>query len=114
MLPSGFKERVGAADIHVSPDGEFLYASNRGDANELIIFKIDRENGKLEKTAHQSTLGKAPRNFNFDPSGKFLLAANQSSDEIVIFNRDEKSGLLTDTKNRISVGKPVCLKWIGN
>ena len=66
----------------------------------------------LAPVGHQSTLGKTPRNFNFDPSGKYLLVANQNSDEIVIFKRDEKTGLLTDSGNRIQVSKPVCVKWI--
>jgi len=60
----------------------------------------------------QSTLGKTPRNFNFDPTGNFLLVANQNSDEIVIFRRDKQTGLLEDTGKRINVPNPVCIKWI--
>lgn len=112
-MPVGDTSSAGSADIHVSPDGKFLYASNRADANTIAIFRIDQKDGTLSLAAHQSTLGKTPRNFNFDPSGKFLLVANQNSDEIVIFKRDIKTGLLTDTQNRIRTGKPVCLKWIG-
>jgi 6-phosphogluconolactonase len=111
-MPVGDTSFAGSADIHVSPDGKFLYASNRADANSIAIFSISSKNGKLSLTGHQSTLGKTPRNFNFDPTGNFLLVANQNSDEIVIFKRDTITGLLTDTKNRINVGKPVCLKWI--
>lgn len=108
MLAPGFKGSIGAADIHVSADGKFLYASNRGDANDIVIYVID-ENGKLSLTGRQSTLGNAPRNFAIDPSGNFLLAANQNSDEIVVFKRDHESGLLTDTNKRIKIGQPVCL-----
>jgi 6-phosphogluconolactonase len=111
-MPAGDSSFAGSADIHVSPDGKFLYASNRAAANNIAVFKINQKNGKLLLIAHQSTLGKTPRNFNFDPSGDFLLVANQDSDEIVIFKRDKITGLLTDTKNRIEAGKPVCLKWI--
>lgn len=103
----------GAADIHISPDGKYLYASNRGEFNELVIFRIIAD-GTLSYVATQSTLGKGPRNFSIDPTGNFLLAANQNSDEIVIFKRDQNSGLLTDTKNRIKVGAPVCIKFISN
>ena len=103
----------GAADIHISPDGKYLYASNRGDFNELVIFRIIAD-GTLNYVATQSTLGKGPRNFSIDPSGNFLLVANQNSDEIVVFKRDQISGLLTDTKNRIKVGAPVCIKFISN
>ncbi len=102
----------GSADIHVSPDGKFLYASNRGDFNNMAIFKVDPKNGRLSIIGFQPTLGKTPRNFNFDPTGKYLLAANQDSNEIVIFSRNMKTGLLTDTGKRIEVGKPVCMRWI--
>jgi 6-phosphogluconolactonase len=111
-IPANFKGDVGAADIHVSPDGKFLYCSNRGDGNTITIFSINQNTGKLVLVGHQSTLGKTPRNFNFDPSGNFLLAANQGSDEIVIFKIDKKTGLLTDTGKRIEVPNPVCIKWV--
>ncbi|MBL7700673.1 MAG: lactonase family protein [Ferruginibacter sp.] len=111
-MPAGDSSFAGSADIQVSPDGRFLYASNRGEANTIAIFSINKNNGKLSLAGHQSTLGKTPRNFNFDPSGNFLLVANQNSDAIVIFRIDKETGLLTDTGNRIEVGKPVCLKWI--
>jgi 6-phosphogluconolactonase len=110
-LPRGKAGYAGSADIHVSPDGKFLYASNRGDFNNIAIFKIDANTGKLAIVGFQSTLGKAPRNFNFDPSGNYLLVGNQDSDEIVIFKRNLKSGTLEDTGKRIGIGKPVCLKW---
>ncbi len=111
-LPAGDTSFAGSADIHVSPDGKFLYASNRGDVNTIAIFSIDKSDGKLSLIGHQSTLGKTPRNFSIDPSGKYLLCENQNSDEIVIFKRDVKTGLLSDTGNRIKVGKPVCIKWM--
>jgi len=111
-LPRDFNGEVGSADIHVSPDGKFVYCSNRGGSNSLGIFRVNQSTGELAWVGYQSTLGKTPRNFNFDPSGNFLLAANQNSDEIVIFKRDKETGLLTDTGKRISVSKPVCIKWI--
>jgi len=112
-IPPDYMGPIGSADIHVSPDGKFLYASNRGESNTIAIFKINQKTGWLTLIGHQSTLGKTPRNFDFDPSGNFLLAANQDSDEIVIFRVDKKTGLLTDTGKRIKVGNPVCIKWIG-
>jgi 6-phosphogluconolactonase len=111
-LPADFKGGIGSADIHISPDGKFLYCSNRGDANTISIFSVHPADGKLTLIGHQSTLGKTPRNFNFDPSGNFLLVANQNSDEVVIFKIDKATGLLSDTGKRISVGNPVCLKWV--
>ena len=83
-----------------------------GESNTIAIFKINEKTGWLTPVGHQSTLGKTPRNFNFDPSGNFLLAANQNSDEIVVFKVDKKTGLLSDTGKRIKVGNPVCVKWI--
>ncbi len=111
-LPTDFKGVIGSADIHVSPDGKFLYASNRGESNTIAIFSIDSNTGKLTAIGHQSTMGKTPRNFNFDPGGNFLLVANQNTDNIVIFKIDRKTGLLTDTGKRIKVPNPVCIKWI--
>ena len=111
-LQKDFTGAVGCADIHVSKDGKFLYCSNRGDANLITIFSINQKNGQLTLAGYQSTLGKTPRNFNFDPSGNYLLVANQNSDDIVIFKIDRKTGLLTDTGKRILVPNPVCIKWI--
>jgi 6-phosphogluconolactonase len=108
----GFKGFMGSADIHTSADGKFLYCSNRGDANTITIFKINPTNGKLTVIGFQSTMGIAPRNFSLDPSGNFLLVANQNSDNIIIFKRNKTTGLLTDTGKKIEVGNPVCLKWI--
>lgn len=111
-LPPEYSGFAGSADIHVSPDGKFLYCSNRGESNSIGIFHIDPVEGTLTWIGHQSTLGRTPRNFNFDPSGNFLLVANQNSDDIVIFKRNKETGLLTDTGRKINIPQPVCLKWI--
>jgi 6-phosphogluconolactonase len=111
MPADGFIGKIDAADIHISPDGKFLYGSMRGDINELGIYAIDQA-GNLTFAGRQSTLGRTPRNFSFDPSGNFLLVANQNTDEIIIFKRDKKTGLLTSTGKKIPVGKPVCLKFV--
>jgi 6-phosphogluconolactonase len=111
-LPEKFTGAAGSADIHISPDGKFLYASNRGASNTIAIFSVGKTDGKLKLVGHQSSLGIAPRNFNFDPSGNFLIVANQKSDEIVVFKRNLETGELKDTGNRIIIGKPVCIQWI--
>lgn len=108
--PADFTGKKWSADIHVSPDGKFLYATNRQPSNTIAIFSIDKS-GKLRVIGHESTKGEVPRNFTIDPTGNFLLVANQETDNIVIFRRDKKTGLLTDTGKRIEVGNPVCLKW---
>ena len=104
------KGRVSGADIHVSPDGKFLYASNRGDIDEIAIYSINKK-GMLTLVNRQSVLGKTPRNFAIDPTGNFLLVANQNTNQVIIFKRDKKTGLLTPTGKKIDVVKPVCLKF---
>ena len=107
--PADYNGTKGSADIHVSPDGKFLYASNRGDAHSLAIFAINPENGKLAAKGFQSTMGTVPRNFTIDPTGNFLLVANQQSSNVVIFKRDKQTGQLQPTGKEISVPNPVCL-----
>ncbi|MBK5278339.1 MAG: lactonase family protein [Bacteroidia bacterium] len=111
MPSAGFTGTIDAADIHISPDGKFLYGSLRGDINEIVIYAID-SNGKLVCAGRNSTMGTGPRNFAIDPAGNFLLVGNQRSDEIVIFKRNQKTGLLTPTGKNISIGAPVCLKFV--
>lgn len=111
--PEEFKGTLGSAEVFVSPDGKFLYASNRGDENTITIFSVNSSTGKLKLIGYQSVFGKAPRNFIIDPSGNYLLVANQDSDNIVIFKRDKKTGLLKETKDQIKLPKPVCLQMIG-
>lgn len=108
VVAKDFKGDIGCADIHISADGKFLYATNRGNANDISVFKTHK-NGKLQFVERTSTLGKGPRNFSIDPTGNFLLVANQNSSEIVIFKRDKTTGILTDTGKRISLCSPVCL-----
>ncbi|MCU7551453.1 lactonase family protein [Chitinophagaceae bacterium LB-8] len=108
--PADYKGAIGSADIHISPDGKFLYASNRGDENTITIFSVDGKTGKLQLKGYQSTLGKTPRNFMIDPTGHYLLVANQETNNIVIFKRDQQTGLLQPTGKQIEIPKPVCLK----
>jgi len=109
MLPPSYKGDVGAADIHISPDGKFLYASNRGEANDMAIYAINKEDGKLSYVGNQSVEGKGPRNFAISPDGKHLLVANQYTDDVIVFARDEQTGRLKNTGNRIEIGAPVCV-----
>lgn len=108
LVPSGFTGRVDAADIHTSPDGKFVYASLRGDINEIVALAIDRT-GLMSYAGRFSCGGKTPRNFAIDPTGNFLLVANQNSDDVIVYKRDLKTGALHDTGHKISIGSPVCL-----
>lgn len=112
MLPEDFEGRFAAADIHISPDGKFLYGSNRIGLNEIVIYSINQKNGQLTFVGRESSKGKIPRNFVIDPTGNFLLVANQDTDDIHVFKRNKGSGLLTSTEISINVGRPVCLKFV--
>ncbi|TDT63266.1 lactonase family protein [Fonticella tunisiensis] len=110
-LPEGFNgENLGSA-IYVSPDGRYLYASNRGH-NSIAIFRIDITSGRLEVVGHESTGGEHPRDFAIDPTGKFLIAANQDTNNIVPFSIDNSTGKLTRIGDSISIPNPVCIKFI--
>ncbi len=103
-----FKGETGAADVHLTPDGKFLYATNRGTANSITRFAV-QPNGKLTKRTEVPTLGKGPRNFAIDPTGNYLLVGHQYTNDVVIFKINKETGALTDTGKRIEVGAPVCL-----
>jgi 6-phosphogluconolactonase len=110
-LPDDYTGRKWAADIHISPDGKFLYGSNRAHES-LGIYKINAETGNLTLVGHQQVHGKTPRNFTIDPSGNYLLIANQDSDNIVVFKRNHETGALTFTGKEITISQPVCLKFL--
>lgn len=101
---------LGSADIHVSPDGRFLYTSNRLKADGIAIFSINPDDGKLKKVGYQLT-ARHPRNFAITPNGKFLLVASRDDNKIQVFAINSETGLLTDTSQDILLNKPVCLKF---
>ncbi|WP_299668102.1 lactonase family protein [uncultured Polaribacter sp.] len=106
-LPTDFTAYSKAADIHISKDGKFLYASNRGHES-IAIFKVNPKNGSLKNVGYESVLGKHPRNFSLSPDNNFLLVANQDSDNIVSFKRNPKTGELT-LVDEIFAPTPVCV-----
>ncbi|MDA1297841.1 MAG: lactonase family protein [Chloroflexi bacterium] len=108
-LPKGYKGENTTADIHVSPNGRFVYGSNRGH-NTLAIFRINQSDGSIEFVGDQSTGGKTPRNFAIHPDGKYLYAANQDSDSIIQFEVNQSTGELMPVGREIRCPMPVCLK----
>lgn len=104
------KADKGSADIHITPDGKYLYASNRASANDITIFRIG-STGLLTEVGHQNCGGVHPRNFTIDPTGKFLLVANRDTNDIVEFSIYKGTGFLTPTGVTLHVDKPVCLKF---
>lgn len=98
------------ADIHLTPDGRYLYGSNRGH-DSIAAYRVSPTDGQLEYIASCSCGGRTPRNFAVDPTGCYLVVANQDSDNIVTFAIDPDSGLLTEC-GRIECPTPVCVKFI--
>ncbi|MBB4815365.1 6-phosphogluconolactonase (cycloisomerase 2 family) [Pseudomonas rhodesiae] len=104
-------DKAGAA-LHASRDGKFLYVSNRGTANQIIVFGVDPVTAHLTELQRRSVEGDHPREFSLDPSGKFLLIANQKSNEIVVVERDPKTGLLGKTVQKLLIDAPSDLKFL--
>ena len=102
-----FTEPNTCADIHISSDGKFLYASNRGD-NSIAIFGVNAQDGYLNLVGHESTRGDGPRNFSISPDDNYLLVANQHTKNIVSFKRDKVTGLLNYI-SEINSPTPVCI-----
>jgi 6-phosphogluconolactonase len=108
-LPAGFTGASFTAEVAVSPDGRFVYGSNRG-ADSIAVFARDAASGRITPVGHVPVGGKTPRHFTLAPDGRFLLAAHQGSDSIAVFRVDTATGLLAPVGARIEgVGKPVCL-----
>jgi 6-phosphogluconolactonase len=112
LLPEGFTGENSGAEVIVSPDGRFVYASNRGH-DSIAIFAVRGERGELEPVGHELTQGKSPRGFTLDPGGRWLLAANQRSDTIITFRRDGETGLLTATGQVTASPTPVAIVFAG-
>ena len=111
-FPEGTVGDKSGAEICISPDGKFLYTSDRADLNIITAFSIDPDSGKLTMIGTQSSMGKHPRHFMIDPTGNYLLVANQDSESVIIFKRDKETGLLSKTDKEIHIPRPVCLQMI--
>jgi len=101
----------GGADIHLSPDGRFLYSSNRLQDEGIAIFSVDNGTGLLTRIGYQPTAAH-PRQFRITPNGQYLLCCCRDSDKIQVFRRDPQSGLLTDTYSDIRLSRPVCVQFV--
>jgi 6-phosphogluconolactonase len=101
----------GSADIRISPDGRFVYGSNRGQ-DSIAVFEVDPASGMLSPVGIFSSGGETPRNLALTPSGRHLFCANQDSDRISIFERDDRTGRLTDTGTAIEIGTPMCVRIV--
>jgi 6-phosphogluconolactonase len=109
--PAGWTGVPDGAEIQVHPSGKFAYSANRGTANNITTYRVGA-NGLLELVGVTPVGGKAPRYFGFDPTGTWLVAANQDTNRIVWFRVDPASGKLTPAGKPIDVSKPVCVRFL--
>ncbi len=110
-LPPGYSAASYGADIHLSADGRFVYCSNRG-LNSIAVFSRDTASGRISLIGNEPVQGDWPRNFAIDPTGSYLLVANQRSNNITLFSIDKKTGLLHYSNQNRNIPNPVCLKFL--
>jgi 6-phosphogluconolactonase len=111
LTAADFKGRTSGADVHISPDGAYLYASNRGSANEITQYAINKNNGQLTFVERYPT-DKTPRSFVIEPSGNFMLVAAQDGNTVTEFKIDKSTGKLTLMPEKIEVNQAVCVKLV--
>ena len=111
LCDSNISHAGGSADIHVTSDGRFLYASHRLQGDGISIYQIDPQTGLPQRIGYQLT-GVHPRNFTLSPSERFLLVACRDSNRIQILERDAQTGLLRDTGRYIDTPKPMFVKFL--
>ncbi|PCK91036.1 3-carboxymuconate cyclase [Pseudomonas viridiflava] len=114
MKNKGVDQKNGGGALHASPDGKFLYVTNRGEANQVVVFRIDPASGKLEEIQRRTVEGKEPREFSFDPSGRFMLFANQKSNQIVTVRRDPQTGMVGETVQKLDVDAPSYVHFLSD
>jgi 6-phosphogluconolactonase len=110
-LPNYFDGKNTCAEVRVHPTGRFLYGSNRGH-DSIAVYRINQNNGTLTFVEHETADIKTPRNFNIDPAGKFCIVANQAGDSVVVFRINQKTGELGPTEHKISIARPVCVRFL--
>ncbi|WP_077622772.1 lactonase family protein [Sediminibacillus massiliensis] len=110
-IPEDFNENSQGSAIHLSSDGRFVYAGNRGH-DSIALFEIDQSTGELSFKEWTSTEGDWPRDFSLDPTEQYLLASNQNSSNLTLFARDEETGKLQLLQKDVSVPDPVCVKFL--
>lgn len=110
-LPESYKQKNAAADIHLHPSGDYLYASNRGH-NSIAVFKVNSETGKLTALEFVPIAGETPRNFAISPYGKYLYAASQDTGNITTYKIIQETGKLKPQAPVFEVKTPVCLEFL--
>ncbi|CAG7624703.1 lactonase family protein [Paenibacillus allorhizosphaerae] len=111
-LPPEYEDREAntCAEIQITPDGRFVYGSNRGH-DSIAAFRVEDRTGRLSPVQIVSSMGRRPRNFAVSPDGRYLVAAHQDSANLVVFRIDEQTGMLLDTGHRAEASKAVCVRF---
>lgn len=109
-IPAYSGDGHGSADIHLSPDGRFLYTSHRLKEDGISVFAVNQENGSVIRTGYCHT-GRHPRNFAITPNGKYLLCACRDDNRIEIYSINRKDGTLTFTGRSLEIPSPVCIQF---
>lgn len=110
LVPTNYTGQNGSAAIRLSNDGHFLYASNRGH-NSIAVYAITNAGKDLNLIQHISTAGDGPRDFALDPTEKYVLAANQNTDNLTLYQRDATSGRLTVCQQDVPCPEGTCVKF---
>ena len=111
-LPKGVERKGGStAETVVHPSGKFVYVSNRDPYHSIAIFSLDQQTRKLTVVGHQGTGVRTPRNFAIEPTGRYMLVANQSGGNVIVFRINQSTGELTPTRVSVNVPSPVCVRF---
>ncbi|MGN8056145.1 lactonase family protein [Pedobacter sp. 22163] len=108
LVPNGRE----AADIKIDRSGRYLYASNRGDADEIIVFAINEHTGALKEIQRIPSGAKGPRYLVIDPSGSYLFAANEKGNSITAFEISPQNGKLSYRGVAAQVNAPACMQFV--
>ncbi len=111
LAPETVKAGGSTAEVVVHPSGKFVYVSNRDPYNSIAIFSIDPQTHALTAIGHQRAGIKTPRNFAIEPTGQYMLIANQSGNDVIVFRIDQSSGALIPTNGRAEISMPVCVRF---
>jgi 6-phosphogluconolactonase len=106
-LPDDFKGTSYCADVKITPDGRFLYGTNRGH-DSIAVYRIG-EDGRLSLVAIESSRGKGPQNLAITADGQWLLCANLPGNNVAVFQTDPKTGGLKSAGEPVSQPSPSCI-----
>ena len=109
-LPTDFAGKSHCADLKITPDGRFLYGTNRGH-DSLAVYRI-ADDGKLTLITIQPSLGQGPQNLLITPDGQWLLCANMSGNRVIVFRIDPASGGIKAVGDPVLMPMPSCLRWL--